>query len=321
MLSPKRFLQIFFLTITLLIVAAVADTYRFTKKYPPPFTNRISLDAKLQFVRDKIDVNKIDTFIVGSSIGLNNVIGSILEKESKKVKHAINFSVYEATTLEAEQLTKLTKTFPNLKRIIYSAQYSDLPHTWKYKNFDAKKYIKFMNHTLSPLEVQKMYFDACNNIIFCHEREKKWEKEHMHADQFPSLIFDHTGSVPLKIYRQRGVGGRWYLPHPPIMHEESFRAIERMAKEAQERGLHFYVAHQPYRPELYKKHKSVRDGIAYFDKKVTQAIKEYNGTLIKLQNLPLNNSHFADRSHLNDRGSAIGTKAIAEAIDKTEKEQ
>ena len=321
MLQAKRYLQIFFGVLALLIFAAVVYVYNFTKHYPPPFTNRISLDAKLQFVRNKIDVNTIDTFIVGSSIGLNNAIGSVLEKESNRVAHAINFSVYEATTLEAEQLVKLSYAFPNLKRIIYSVQYSDLPHPWRYKNFNAKEYRGFIDHTLSLPRVLKMYFKACNNLLFCYERSQKWEREHMQPDKFTSLLFDHTGSVPLKIYKQEGVGGRWYLPHPPIMHGESFKAIARMAKEAQKRGIHFYVAHQPYRPELYKKHKSVRDGIAYFDEKVTQAIKEYNGTLIKLQNLPLNNSHFADRTHLNDKGSAISSKAIAEAIDRVEKEQ
>lgn len=321
MLKTKTYLKILFGTLALLFALAVGYAYYFIEHYPPPFTNRISLDAKLKYIRNKIDVNKVDTFIVGSSIGLNNVIGSILEKESKVVNHAVNLSVYEATTLESEQLIKLAKTFPNLKRIIYSAQYSDLPHPWRYENFDAKTYIGFMNHTLSWWRLLKFYFKACNNLLFCYERSQKWEREHMQPDKFTSLLFDHTCSVPLKIYKQRGVGGRWYLPHPPIMHGESFRAIARMAKEAQKRGMHFYVAHQPYRPELYKKHKSVRDGVAYFDEKVTKAISEYNGTLIKLQNLPLNNSHFADRTHLNDRGSAIGTKAIAQAIDTTEKEK
>ena len=321
MMQAKTYLKILFGSLALLFILAILYASYFTAHYPPPFTNRISLDAKLKFIRNKIDVNQIDTFIVGSSIGLNNVIGSILEKESRVVKHALNLSVYEATTLEAEQLTKLSKAFPNLKRIIYSAQYSDLPHPWRYKNFKADTYIGYMNHSLSWWRLLKFYFKACNNLLFCYERSQKWEREHMQPDKFTSLLFDHTGSVPLKIYKQKGVGGRWYLPHPPIMHGESFRAIGRMAKFAKEHGMHFYVAHQPYRPELYKKHKSVRDGVAYFDEKVSKAISEYNGTLIKLQNLPLNNSHFADRTHLNDKGSAIGSRAIAKAIDKTEKEK
>jgi len=320
-MKAKTYLKTLFGTLALLFVLAVGYVYYFIEHYPPPFTNRISLDAKLKYIRNNIDVNQIDTMIVGSSIGLNNVIGSILEKESKVVKHAVNLSVYEATTLEAEQLTQLAKTFPHLKRIIYSAQYSDLPHPWRYDNFQKEYYIGYMNHKLPWWKLLKFYFKACNNLLFCYERSKKWENKHMQADKFTSLLFDHTCSVPLKIYRQKGVGGRWYLPHPPIMHSESFRAIGRMAKRAQEKGMHFYVAHQPYRPELYKKHKSVRNGVAYFDQKVSEAIKEYNGTLIKLQDLPLNNSHFADRTHLNDRGSAISTKAIAQAIDKTEKEK
>lgn len=321
MIKARNYLKILFGTLFLLLLLALGYLYYFTQHYPPPFTNRISLDAKLKYIRNNIDVNKVDTFIVGSSIGLNNVIGSILEKESKRVKHAVNLSVYEATTLEAEQLIKLTKAFPHLKRIIYSAQYSDLPHPWRYENFNAKEYTQYMNHTLSWWGLLNMYFKACNNLLFCYERSKKWENKHMQPDKFTSLLFDHTCSVPLKIYKQKGVGGRWYIPHPPIMHGESFRALNRIAKEAQKRGIHFYVVHQPYRPELYKKYKSVRGGVAYFDQKVTKAIKEYNGTLIKLQNLPLNNSQFADRTHLNDRGSAIATKAIAKAIDNTEKEK
>ena len=320
-MTAKRYLRIFFTTLAFLFIAAVGYVYYFSQHYPPPFTNRISLDAKLKYIRNHIDVNKVDTLIVGSSIGLNNVIGSILEDNSKVINHALNLSVYEATTLEVEQLVSLSKAFPHLKRIIYSVQYSDLPHPWRYENFRANEYIKYMNHTLSWWGLLKMYFRACNNLLFCYERSQKWQNKHQQPDKFTSLLFDRTCSVPLKIYKQKGVGGRWYLPHPPIMHGESFRAIGRMAKFAKEHGMHFYIAHQPYRPELYKKHKSVRDGIAYFDQKVTKAISEYNGTLIKLQNLPLDNSDYADRTHLNDRGSAKSTKAIAKIIDATEKER
>jgi len=74
----------------LIVGLAAGYVYDFTKNFPPPITKRISFDAKLKFIREQIDPDKIDTIIVGSSIGLNNVIGSILEEDSKKVKHALN---------------------------------------------------------------------------------------------------------------------------------------------------------------------------------------------------------------------------------------
>jgi len=319
MFHPKQYLQFLFGTLFLIGTLAAGYMYDFSKKFPPPITNRISFDAKLKFVREHIDPDQIDTIIVGSSIGLNNVIGSKLEDYSEKVHHALNLSVYEATTLEAEQILELAEAFPNVKRIIYSVQYSDLPHAKRYDNYNPEILRKFMRNELSPVALSQLLFNACNNIPFCVEREKKWKNEHMQSDKFTYLGFDHTGSVPLKIYKGKGVGGRWYLPHPGIMHPESFHAIARMAAKARKNGIEFYVAHQPYRPELYSKHKSVRDAIKYFDDKIMSIVSKHGGVLIQLQKLPLNDYQFADRTHLNDKGAALATKEIARTIDKHEK--
>jgi len=296
--NPKKYLIIFFTILILLFALSVAYIYNFNKHYPAPITNRISLDAKLKFIRENINPDEIDTIIVGSSIGMNNIIGSILEKSSKRVKHALNLSVYEATTLEAEQLLELSSAFPNLKRVIYSAQYSDFPHPYRYKDYDANKLRRYIRHELSFVSYLKLMFKACNNLLFCYERSNKWESKHQKANQFTSLIFDHTASVPLKIYRKEKVGGRWYLPHPGIMHGESFNALERLSKKFKKIGVQFYLAHQPYRPELYKKHKSVRGAVEYFDKKSEPRLVKYGAKLIKLQNVKLDNSDFADRTHL-----------------------
>ena len=318
-MSPKKYLKYLFSILALLLILAIGYVSYFNKHYPIPITNRISFDAKLKFIRDHTDPNKVDTIIVGSSIGMNNVIGSILEKNSTVVKKALNLSVYEATALEAEQILELSSAFPNLKRVIYSAQYSDFPHPYRYDNYDPKTLRKYIRHELSLFSYLKLLFKACNNLPFCYERAKKWEREHQDPHKFTSLIFDDSASVQLKIYKQKGVGGRWYLPHPGIMHEDSFGAVYRIAKKLQKRGVKFYLAHQPYRPELYKKHKSVRDAVAYFDKRVEDIFKHYpNSYLIKLQSVPLTNEDFADRTHLNDKGSSIITKEIAKFIDKKE---
>jgi len=319
MLNAKSYLKLFFLIMAILISLGVAYVYNFTKDYPAPITSRISLDAKLKYIKEHINPKDIDTIIIGSSIGMNNVIGSILEDSSKAVKHALNLSVYEATTLEAKQLLGFAKFFPNLKRVIYSAQYSDFPHPWRYENFDVDTLGKYMTNQLSIFGEIKLLFKACNNLPFCYKRAKKWKNKHQKANEFTYLGFDRTCSVPLKIYKKDKVGGRWYLPHPGIMHPKSFEAVDEMARSLQKKGIKFYLAHQPYRVELYKKHKKVQGAIEYFDKKIDTILKKYNNSyLIKLQNLPLTNEDFADRTHLNDRGSKKVTKAIAKFIDSKE---
>jgi hypothetical protein len=319
MLNPKIYLRILFIFLLLIGVLAAGYVYDFSKQFPPPITNRISFDAKLKFIREHIDPDKIDTIIVGSSVGLNNVLGAVLEKGSHKVQHVLNLSVYEATTLEVEQILELSDAFPNLKRIIYSAQYSDFPHAKKYENYKPEILKKFIRKELSSIALSKLLFDACNNLLFCKQREKKWKKEHLQSDKFTSLLFDHTGSVPLEIYKKEAVGGRWYLPHPGIMHGESFNAVERMAKRAQKQGIKYYVVHQPYRDTLVKKHESVGNALKYFDDKINAIIKKYNGRLICLQNLHLSDEYHADRTHLNVKGSTIVSIEIGKIIDQEEK--
>lgn len=291
----------------------------FSKKYPLPVTNRISFDAKLKFIRENIDVDAVDTIIVGSSIGLNNIQGTYLEKASKKCNNVLNLSVYEATTLQVEQLLELTDAFPHLKRIIYSAQYSDFPHAKTFKDYDPKFLIKYIRKELNPIAYQNLLFRSCQDLEFCITRQKEWKEKHGMNNKFTYLGFDSTGSVPLHIYGKDIIGHRWKNPHPGIMNPKSFEAVGRMAKRAQKKGIKFYLAHQPYRESLVKKHKGVKNALIYFDDKSNAVLNQYDGKLIQLQALHLNDKYFSDRSHLNDKGSIIAAEFIGRFIDENEK--
>lgn len=319
-MSSKNYVKTLFTLIGIIVIFAVGYVIYFAKHYPLPITSRISLDAKLKFVREHIDVNNIDTIIVGSSIGLNDIQGAYLEKASKKCNGVLNLSVYEATTLEAKQLLELRHAFPNLKRMIYSAQYSDMPHPYTYKNFDAETLGKYMAHTLNPLSFLKVFFDAGKNIPFLIKRQREWQEKHGQKNKFTYLGFDGTGSVPLHIYGKDIIQHRWRNPHPHIEHPKSFEALKDMAENAQKEGLYFYFAHQPYRAPLLKKYLRVRTAIHYVDEKSDAIFAHYpNAKLIRLQLLNMGDEYFADRSHLNDKGSIITAEAIAKFIDTHEK--
>ena len=140
----------------------------------------------------------------------------------------------------------------------------------------------------------------------------------MRRNTFESLIFDSSGSVPLHIYGKDIIEHRWRLPHPGIMHPESFKAVARMAKKAKEHGWQFYLVHQPYRKPLYEQHKDVRNAMAFFDTKVKEAMRPYGGELIRIQQIGLGDAYFSDRTHLNDRGSSVVSEYVARQIDKLE---
>jgi len=302
----------------ILLVMTLFYTASFSKQYPLPITNRISFDAKLKFIRENIKPDNVDTLIVGSSIGLNNIQGIYLQKTSKKCKKVLNLSVYEATALQVEQLLMLIDAFPNLKRIIYSAQYSDFPHLNVFSEYNPQFLIKYMRNELNFFEEEKTRLKACNNIFFCINRAMQWKDKHMKNNEFEYLGFDESGSVPLRIYGKDIVGHRWRLPQPGIMSPKSFEAVFRMAKQAASKNIHFYIAHQPYRQPLFDKYKKVRDAMAYFDAKIKDIFKDVDGNIITLQDLALSDEYFSDRTHLNDKGSIIVAQTIGKFIDKME---
>lgn len=304
----------------IIAIIAMSYVYYFSKHYPFPVSNRISLDAKIKFIRENIDVDKVDTLIVGSSIGLNDIQGPFLEKASNKANHVLNLSVYGSAALQIEQLLELTDAFPNLERIIYSAQYSDFPHEWYYKNFNPKILIPYIRDELNFIEHFLLVFRACNNLSFCINRQREWEDKHMQKNKFTYLGFDRTGSVPLHIYGDDIIGHRWRGPQPNIQNPKSFEAVDRMSKRAQEKGIKYYLVQQPYRGPLAKKYKGVRDALKHFAKTNSAILEKNGGYFLSLHELlHLDDKYFADRTHLNDQGSIITAEAIGGFIDEKEK--
>ena len=320
MLNSKTYLKILFFILGAIATTTVAYSYYFSKNYPLPITDRISLDAKIQFIREKIDVEQVDTLVVGSSIALNNVQGVVLEKSSSQCRKVLNLSVWSIGAIQVEQLLLLSTAFPNLERIIYSAQFSDFGNKLKFKNFDSEFIKKYISHTLNPIEYTNLILNGCKDVSFCIERQKRWKEEYGMNNKFSFLNFDHTGSAALQIYGKDIIKKRWNNPHGPQVEGEAFNALDRMSKEAKGRGIKFYFIQQPYRQPLIDKYPFVKKIMETFPKRVLDILSENGGHFFNLhQKLHMSDKYFSDRSHLNDKGSMVGSKAIGKFIDMSEK--
>ena len=318
-MTSQTYLKILFILLGVILASAIGYAYYFSKNYPLPVTNRISFDAKIKFIRENIDVDSVDTIIVGSSIGLNNVQGGYLDKASKKANSVLNLSVYESTAPQVEQLLQLSDAFPNLKRMIYSVQYSDFGHKHTFTEYDPDFLIRYMRDELNPIEEWLVLFRGCNNLYFCFNRQREWKEKHTMNNKFTYLGFDSTGSVPLHIYGKDIIGHRWRNPHPGIMNPKSFEAVDRMAARAKAKGIHFYFVQQAYRPPLAKREK-IKNALDYFAKTIQNIIGKHDGKFLSLhESLQLSDKYFSDRSHLNDQGSILAAEEIGRFIDETEK--
>ena len=320
MLSSKVYLKQLFVLLGIILVLVVGYVYYYSIHYPLPFTNRISLDAKIKFIRDNIDVDEIDTIIVGSSIGLNNIQGTYLAKYSKECERVLNLSVYEASALQAESLLLLSDYFPNLKRVIYSVQFSDFQHRSQFKNYDIKKIGQYISHEFNPISTVKFIFDASKDLSALYKRANEWDEKHGQNNKFTYLGFDSSGSVPLHIYGKDIIQKRWANPHGSLHYNEPFDAVDRMSKRVHEKGIKYYLVQQPYRPELVKKHWHISAELNWFLKRVTKVVEKNGESVLSLyKTLEITDDYFADRSHLNDKGSILSAEAIAKFIDTHEK--
>ena len=317
MLAYKTYVKILFFILIGLIISAIFYAYYFTKNYPLPITGRISFDAKITFIKEHIDRNKVDTIIVGSSIGLNNVQGTVLEAASQKCQSVLNLSVYEATPTQIEQILELTNIFPHLKRIIYSAQYSDFGYAGRLQDYDPAFIKAYLSDTLTLEEKVSFYFHSCQNIFFCIRREWNWRDEHLQNNQFGYLGFDATGSVPLHIYGKDIIMSRWEKPHFDKQSKQAYDALERMSQKAKKDNVDFIFVVQPYRGPLVKNFTHVQPVMQSFADQAKRIVTNNGGKFLNLHDqLHLSDHYFSDRSHLNDQGSIIGTEAIGKFIDQ-----
>ena len=321
MLSSKKYLKKLFIILGIIFISAIGYAYDFSKHYPLPITSHISLDAKIKFIREHIDPDDIDTIIVGSSIGLNNIQGEYLEKSSIACKHVLNLSVYESSTIQVEQVLELIVAFPNLKRIIYSAQFFDIRNSSRFKEFNAEMITRYLRHELETSEYSDVVFNASKNIPFLIERQLAWKNKHTKNNKFTYLGFDKTGSVPLHIYGKDIIEHRWVHPSGvPKYTKKAYSSLGRMMKEAYKKDIKYYLVQQPYRQELIKKHSHLKKALDTFSKKGKKIAEKNNQYFISLyHSLPLSDKYFSDRSHLNDKGSILAAEAIGKFIDQIEK--
>ncbi|HFU74824.1 MAG TPA: hypothetical protein ENK66_01120 [Arcobacter sp.] len=318
MLNYKTYVKILSVLLISLFLGAFIYVYYFSKYYPIPFTHRISLDDKLRFIRDMPNKETVDTIIIGSSLGLNNIQGAILEDTSKAVKHVLNISAYGLKTTEVETQLQLISIFPNIKRVIYSAQFPDFSNAFTFNDYDLEFIKKYLTLGKNHTDIYHAFY-AYKHIIEFTKNHWNWKKKYKGNMFNFGLAFDHTGSIPLKIYGKDINQKKFSEPHPLEQDSKNFEALDRMAKNLKDRNIQFYFIVDPYRQPLLNKHKDLRETMQAFIVKTNEIIRENDGYFLNLHPiLKLSDKYFVDRFHLNEHGSLLTAKAISKFIDTNE---
>jgi len=316
MLKYKNYVKILSLILVGIFGGAFIYVYIYAKSYPIPIFHRISLDAKMRFVKDLSDRDSIDTIIVGSSIGLNNLQGVVLENSSQKVKHVINLSALGLQATQVEQLSELFPLFPNTKRVIYSAQFEDWSGAHLLGDTEvnfARNYILLGKGTIDLSYAAYAY----KHLIEFGKHHWEWKEKYAQNNTNHGLAFDHTGSVPLNMYG-KDINHKMFVT-PPVdkrLFKEDFLALERMTKKLQSKNIQFYLVAEPYRQYMIDEYDDIRIARKNFIRKTKKITINNGGKFIDLHHkLHLGDEYFADREHLNSNGSILTAKEVAILID------
>ena len=317
MISSKRYIAILVSLLFVLFASTLMYAYFYSKNYPIPLSNRISLDAKIMFLRDMSNRDDIDTIILGSSIGLNNVNGVALEETSSTISHVLNLAAFSLDISYTKQFLELFSLFPNLKRIIYSAQTLDFGKS-KYEPLNIeliKTYIK-LDRKKTNWNFISLVFNDFTNVI---KRRLIWEEKYLVHNSFYNLDFDRTGSALLDIYGKDIIMSRWNKTYVNPIHKQSYKVLDKMIKELKEKNIDFYLFLQPYRKTLVNKDKKLRKSLDSFHKKATKVVLSNKAHVANLhKTLNLGDEYFADRIHLNSKGSTLVAEEIAHYVDSIE---
>lgn len=304
-------LAILFYALILLVL------YKLESKFHLPAFNHISLDAKLHFLKHHVELDTADTIIIGSSMGLNNINGVLLEDISSHVDKVVNLSAWVTKCPHHVPLLTRIVNYGNVERVIYAAQYFDFTPGPEIEGASADTVFGYLND--DPIDTFFYILTASKNIINMIDQFLRWEF-FTNPKAYAYLIFDRTGGNQLDINQHNANPQRWgkvdaFTIAP--FEEESLACLQHIADLSQTHAFDFYFVVQPFRKALIASNPELKEITTAFDTKTREILQNNNTHHINAHHLlNLDDSNFADKSHLNIQGANTKTKKIAEIIDR-----
>lgn len=265
---------------------------------PLRFTSFLSYDAKLNFVRNNKLLEKADTLVVGSSMGLNNVNGRSLEK-SEKIDFTCNISAWGMKTSEVYELLQAVK-LDKIKRVIYISQYFDFD-SYSLRNIDKNNIRMFLDGKF----VLSAYLNSFYSLNKNFSNYLFWKKRYLNNTQYNYLGFNKNGDINITLTKDRINQDRWNkFSKNPRIDEKNIEALVNMNKYLKEKNIKFIVATTPHRIQIFNENKKLLKFFDKFSDRLKSLSSKYQFTYINIHNiLQLDDSNFIDSSHLNTKGA------------------
>ncbi len=277
--------------------------------------NHASLDSKLFFLKHHADIESADTIIIGSSMGLNNVNGVLLEDSSLVVDKVVNLSAWSMKCSYFLPIVKGIVSYGNVKRVIYPAQYFDFTPGQEAEGINSKTAFGYLSR--KPVDTFLYVLKSSKNLINLIDQFQDWHY-FTNPKTYAYLVYDRTGGNQLDINQETANPHRWgrvdnYTLAP--FKEKSLGCLQELAEMSQKHQFDLIFIVQPFRRSVIAANADLEKIMADFDEQ-TRKILKFDSThhINAHQLLDLDDSHFADKSHLNIKGANAKTRKLTEII-------
>ena len=283
--------------------------------YPLPVFSHVSLDAKLKFLNQTDRTVTADTIIIGSSMGVYNINGVLLEELSHSTHEVLNYSAWGLNPVQIEQLLPVILDNRNIKRIIYAVQPGDYTRVDFLGNFDERLIRNYIYNTLSVFDHLFLLNKAANNHRAYWKTIRNWKTRHQNEHVATSLLFDRTGGVALNIHD---------VDHElPNQHEgyrqlddAAFQALERIMQAVAGRNIRLYFVVMPQRQEPLDKDARLAANFSLFKERAREIVQFNQGYFLDMHaRMELGDKYFVDYLHLNDKGANAVSEMLASFIE------
>jgi hypothetical protein len=307
-MRAKKWLTIYFL-FNLTIVILIQSILMYND-IPPRFSNSISYNAKLHFIKKNKLLKDANTLIIGSSMALNNISGITLEDNSKEIKKVANLASWGLNSIEVAQFLKLIN-LKKIKYIIYSTEYNDFAQIEANKEIDINSTFAYLNNQFILKPYIKRFTTTYKNM----KKYFFYKQIYLTHNSYSSLLFDRTGSVNFIFSKKYYKKKRWNQTYEynSKLSTKSFEAIREIADIAKLHHIKLITATAPIRLGFLKTHPIAQKKTLTYIEKLKKISEEKSFIYINAHKiLQLDDKYFVGATHLNRDGAILFSKMILE---------
>jgi len=283
--------------------------------YPLPVFSHVSLDAKLKFLNQTDRTMTADTIIIGSSVGVDNINGVLLEELSSKCHEVLNYSAWGLNPVQIEQLLPVILDNSNIRRIIYAVTPGDFTRGDPLGYYDERFVRNYIYNTLSLFDHLFLLNKAANNHRAYWKTIRNWKTRLQNEHIVTSLLFDKTGGVVLNIHDVDHKPTKKHAGYQQL-DDAAFQSLERIMQVVAGRNIKLYLAVTPQRQESLDEDVDLATNFSLFNERARKIVKFNQGYFLDMHaRMELEDKYFVDNLHLNDEGASAVAEMLADIIE------